>query len=296
MHPSSDRSPFYEAVSQEALQKLLDFRRSYPYQSVEAAGQTWRLIDTGTPRAPMDSPPLVALAGATTIAEAGFQSIAHFALGRRVIAPDYPPLYTLKDLFGGLIELIDQLGVGVFDLIGGSYGGWMAQSLVRAYPDRVRRMALTAIGPPDAENSRRLAKMRPVFRLLPMGMLRTMLNRSFARLDNSQEFPDMALLWALAKEALAGLQRRDLLALIGRLIDQSAHYTFSAQDLQDWPGEILLVFGSEDPASPLEKRQAMQALYPQAQMVVFEGGQHGIALTHQKEYFAAIDAFLTGST
>jgi pimeloyl-ACP methyl ester carboxylesterase len=36
----------------------------------------------------------------------------------------------------------------------------------------------------------------------------------------------------------------------------------------------------------------MQALYPQAQMVVFEGGQHGIALTHQQAYFAAIDEFL----
>jgi predicted esterase YcpF (UPF0227 family) len=37
----------------------------------------------------------------------------------------------------------------------------------------------------------------------------------------------------------------------------------------------------------------MTALYPQAQTIVFEGGQHAIALSHQEAYFSAIDAFLT---
>jgi pimeloyl-ACP methyl ester carboxylesterase len=88
------------------------------------------------------------------------------------------------------------------------------------------------------------------------------------------------------------VQRPDLIALVERLIDQTENYTFSPADLQGWPGRILLVFGSEDPTSPVEKRQQMQALYPQAKRIVFEGGQHGIAITHQKEYFAAIDEFL----
>jgi hypothetical protein len=29
-------------------------------------------------------------------------------------------------------------------------------------------------------------------------------------------------------------------------------------------------------------------------MNVFEGGEHGIAITHQQEYFAVIDEFLAG--
>ncbi len=65
-------------------------------------------------------------------------------------------------------------------------------------------------------------------------------------------------------------------------------------DLKNWPDHILLVFGAEDPATPLEKREAMVELYPKAEMKVFEGGEHGIAITHQQEYFAVIDEFLAG--
>jgi len=37
----------------------------------------------------------------------------------------------------------------------------------------------------------------------------------------------------------------------------------------------------------------MRQLYPQAEVKVFEGREHGIALTHQQEYFSAIDKFLS---
>jgi pimeloyl-ACP methyl ester carboxylesterase len=228
------------------------------------------------------------------VAEVGFQSIAHFAEERRVISPDYIPVETLAELFSGLNALLDHLEVNEFDLMGGSYGGWIAQSLVRSQPDRVRRLVLTAIGPPNPENSRQLARLLPWLRLLPTFLFKALLNRSFSRLDTShaEAHPDMALLWALAKEVIdTRVERRDLFALMERLIDQTAHYTFEPEDLADWPGSILLVFGSEDPASPVEKREAMQKLYPKAERIVFEGGQHGIALTRQGEYFAAIDRF-----
>jgi len=105
----------------------------------------------------------------------------------------------------------------------------------------------------------------------------------------------MSLLLALMREAIyIRIGREDILAMIQRLIDQTENYSFSADDLKDWPGDILLVFGSEDPATPLTRREAMQALYPEAEMIVFEGGEHGIAITHQQEYFAVIDEFFAG--
>ena len=106
--------------------------------------------------------------------------------------------------------------------------------------------------------------------------------------------PDMALLWALVSEVINyRLSREDMLAMMQRLIDQTDRHTFSPEDLEDWPGKILLVFGSEDPATPLKKREAMQELYPKAEVKVFDGGEHGIAITHQEEYFSVIDEFLS---
>jgi pimeloyl-ACP methyl ester carboxylesterase len=284
-------SRFYKDVPETSIKVLQEFQERYPYQEIALDGRTWRYIDSGAGEEALLIP-----AGGTTIAEVSFNSISHFAQNFRVIAPDYPPIEEIQELCDGLIALLDSLDVKQVYTMGGSYGGWMVQSLVRQYPQRIDKLVITAVGPPDEENSRELARLIGWLRLAPTFMLRWMINRSFSRLaSRTAGEEDMALLWALVQEAIySRLERADILAMIQRLIDQTGNYTFSAEDLEDWTGEILLVFGSEDPATPLARREAMQALYPSAQMNVFEGGEHGIAITHQQEYFAVIDEFLAG--
>lgn len=155
-------------------------------------------------------------------------------------------------------------------------------------------MVITAVGPPNKENSQELARLMVWFQITPTFLLRWMINRSFSRLESTKaEIPEFALMWALVREAVYfRIGRADILALMERLIDQTENYSFSAEDLQSWPGRILLVFGSQDPGTPPEKREEMTKLYPQAQVKMFSGGEHGIAITHQQEYFAVIDDFL----
>lgn len=288
---SSNRkiSRLYEDVPAESLNRLQVFRESYPYQTVSLSGIEWNYIDSGSGK-----PPLFIPAGGTSIAEVSFFSLEHFAQQYRVIAPDYPAIEDLEDLFSGFIALLDYLGVDKFYTMGGSYGGWMVQSFLRQYPQRISKMVIAAVGPPDSKNSQEIARLMGWFRITPTFLLRWMINKSFARLEsNKSDNPNMALLWALAREAVNfRLGRADMLAMLQRLINQTESYTFSAEDLDGWPGRILLVFGSEDPATPLEKREAMRQLYPQAEVKVFEDGEHGIAITHQQEYFATIDKFL----
>ncbi len=282
-------SRLYADVPEDSLKRLQAFRKRYPYQSVSLSGINWNYIDSGPGK-----PPLFIPAGGTSIAEVSFLSLDHFARNYRVISPDYPPIEELDVLFSGFMDLLDSLDVGQFYAMGGSYGGWMVQSFVRQYPDRISKLIITAVGSPNKENSREIARLMGWFRITPTFLLRWMLNKSFARLEsNKSDNPEMALIWALVNEAINfRLGRADMLAMLQRLINQTEDYTFSAEDLEDWAGRMLLVFGSEDPATPLEKREAMQQLYPQAEVKVFEGGEHGIAITHQQEYFAAIDAFL----
>lgn len=124
-------------------------------------------------------------------------------------------------------------------------------------------------------------------------MLRFLLNRAFARLGaTGSSDPNVALLGALVREVMnSRVQRADLLAAMERLIEQTRDGAFSAADLDAWPGRILLVFGSDDPATPPEKRKAMRSLYPRAEVTVVEGATHTMALSHQDEYFGSIDGF-----
>lgn len=281
----------YRNVSPEQIARLQSFRQRYPYRAVEIQGMPWPYIDAGD-----GEQALFLLAGGTAVAELSFQTIEHLAQRYRVIAPDYPPLGNVRAMFDGYIELLDRLGVDHFYLMGGSYGGWMAQSFVRHSPKRIEKVVISAVGPPNPENSRQIARLLPLLRIVPTFLLRALVNRSFSRLlgdaDDTQEW---ALAVALLQEIMrTRVGRADFMALLERLVDQTEHYAFSSRDLQAWPGQILLLFGSDDPATPPNKREAMQKLYPQAEVRVFQGADHTFALSHQKEYFEAADRFLAG--
>jgi pimeloyl-ACP methyl ester carboxylesterase len=114
----------YEDVPEASLNLLQEFRDRYPYQEATLGGKTWRYIDSKAGEQVLFIP-----AGGTTIAEVSFNSLAHFAQRFRVIAPDYPPIEEIQELCDGIIALMDYLEVREFYTMGGSYGGWMVQSL-----------------------------------------------------------------------------------------------------------------------------------------------------------------------
>jgi pimeloyl-ACP methyl ester carboxylesterase len=282
-------SGYYKDVPKEQLERLDAFRKRYPYASFQLEGLDWNYIDTQ-----VGEQVVFILAGATTIAEISFNTIEHLAEGNRVIAPDYPPINNLADLFEGYIGLLDRLGIDQFVLTGGSYGGWMAQSLVRKYPERIDKVVLSAIGPPNLENSRQLAKMLWMLKLMPFGVLRSLMNRSFSRLVREGELkPEQKLMMAQLKEIMhTRVGRKDILAALLRLIDQTDHYSFEPEDLADWQGQMLILMGSEDPSTTPDKREALAKLYPRAEHVVFDGADHSVSVTHREQYYQALDEFL----
>ena len=280
---------YYEGVPEDQRLRLKAFRERNAYAEIELGEQVWRYIDTGE-----GQQAVFILAGGTTVAEISFNTIEHLAQRYRVIAPDYPPVDNLTELFNGYIEMLDSLGIERFSLVGGSYGGWMAQSFVRQIPERIDKVVLSAIGPPNPDNSRQLAKMLWLLRLLPNGALRALMNRSFSRLTGEGELePERILMMAQLKEIMfMRVDRKDILASLSRLIDQTENYTFGPDDLANWPGRMLVLMGSEDPSTTPEKREAMAELYPLAQQVVFEGADHSVSLTHREAYYESLDTFL----
>jgi hypothetical protein len=70
----SKTAQLYADVPEDAVERLLDFRRRYPYQEVTLHGRTWRYLDTVKGERALFIP-----AGGTTIAEVSFMSIDHLA-------------------------------------------------------------------------------------------------------------------------------------------------------------------------------------------------------------------------
>lgn len=62
--------------------------------------------------------------------------------------------------------------------------------------------------------------------------------------------------------------------------------------LKDIRNETLLVFGSNDEATPLSKGKEMEKLMPNAALVVFEGDNHFAYINQAVRFNAVLDAFL----
>ena len=87
------------------------------------------------------------LPGALGTAESSWQTIGHLAGHYRVIAPSHPPVATMAELVDGIALILEQEGVPHTHVLGGSYGGFVAQVFVRRHPARVRKLPRRGLAP-----------------------------------------------------------------------------------------------------------------------------------------------------
>jgi pimeloyl-ACP methyl ester carboxylesterase len=86
-----------------------------------------------------------------------------------VIAPDHPgfglsdelpEITSMAQLVDHYVSLVDQLGLDRFDLVGASFGGWLAAELASTVPNRIEHLVLQApagLHVPDAPPANLLA-------------------------------------------------------------------------------------------------------------------------------------------
>lgn len=280
----------YPGVPAELVSRLERFRATSRYRTCEIGGIPWRFIDAGR-----GEPALLALSGAACVAELSWTTIEHFARSRRVLAPDYPAIRGNRELVDGIAGLLQREGIERAHVLGGSYGGLVAQAFVRAHPSRTLSLVLSHTLLPDPAAASKIRWLALALKLLPWPLLRRIFRARVGSLFPKGSHPELALSKALFEEILEErLAKAQLLALLHRAGELGQAGPFAPDDLASWPGRILLLLGEDDPATPEPVRRAIVAAYPRAEVRLFSGGGHATAILKQAEYFAAIDAFLAG--
>ncbi|HEX3009044.1 MAG TPA: alpha/beta hydrolase [Bacteroidales bacterium] len=128
-----------------------------PYQSQTLRthfGST-HLISCG----PESALPVLLLHGQESSATMWMDNIQALSQANRVYAIDTPgdigrsrptqPMNSRQDYAAWLLEVVDQLQLGQVDLIGISYGGFLALNFTLAFPERVKRLILLTPGIPN---------------------------------------------------------------------------------------------------------------------------------------------------
>ena len=278
---------FYAGVPAEQVERLRRFRAAHPLRRAVVDGVEWEYVVSGS-----GEPPVLLLPGALGTAESAWFSIEAFEARHRVLAPTYPPVPTMAALADGLAGLLDHEGIGRAAVVGGSYGGFVAQAFVRRHPERVSRLVLSHTAPQDPARARKLVAALKLLRLFPEGLLRAMFRKRMAGLL-PHGTPEAALFNAFFQETVARhVTKEGFLAAYRRVVDIDAGPPFTPSDLDAWGGPVLLVMADDDPATPEPVRARMREIYPQAEVHLLSGTGHAAAIVRPEEYYPVVERFL----
>ena len=282
---------YYRDVPRHEVSELARFRATHPLKHTFVHGVRWEYITAGR-----GSEALLILPGLLGFGEMSFQHIRAFESEYRVIAPSYPfEITTTQQTTDGVASILAAEGSRQAHVLGGSYGGMVAQCLVRSYPHKVMSLVLSHTGGPRPDRAAANRRFITLLRLLPMSLLRFMLKDATRK--SLRDAPEQIPFWeAYSNDMIARVSKGDLISRYQVAVDFDAHAAFAPDDLKDWPGRILILEGDNDPIAEAPAREALKTLHPQASVHTFHGSGHVASIAKVDEYVAVIKRFLQSTT
>ena len=219
--------------------------------------------------------------------------IAHFSRFFRVIAPDLRghgeseavPPYSIERFATDLLQLVDQLGLGGYALIGHSMGGAVAMQMAMLKPDRVVKLVLTNTLP--SFRPRTFAQKRQLW--LRLWGARLFGNARLSKITAQRMFP-LPEQRALRDTVMARNARANKQVYLASLRALSA---WSIQDKLQWLRMPTLVLSSEHDYFQPALAQSFAEALPDGRYRLFEGAHHGLPMEQPDEFSRTVMEFLT---
>ena len=241
-----------------------------------------------------ESVPLVLLPGA--MLGASPELVARLGRSRRVLPLRYSDATTMTELVDALAAELREDGVSRVDVLGSSYGGWVAQCLLRRHPSLVRHLVLvhSFVLRPAAARQFRIGLA--IWRAIPDGLLRRLLMIRVRRVlqpirdeVERRRLADALAAEAAAPDALETIRRQNLC-----MLDSCTSFSVTPGDLSQHDGRVLIVDSDNDPVIRAADRARLRAAHPNAQVRTFRGTGHVTARAEPEAFAQAVDAFLAG--
>jgi pimeloyl-ACP methyl ester carboxylesterase len=281
---------YYRKVPPAQLEPFMRFRREHPPAQFELNGITWEYLTSGNPT----GQPLLLFTGALSTAESVWRTLTLLDQEKyRLICPSYPPeMDTMSGLADGTSALLANLEIQSTYVVGGSYGGMLAQVFTRRHPDLVSKLVLSHTYPPVSSRAHRVTPAMRMFKVLPMFLVKKMLRDRMIGILPSKPSPELLLVAAQVRETVdTRLTRQAALNTFYRMMDFDGQ-SFSPADLDGWHGQTLIMLASDDPTTPESLRKALLDLYPGARLHLFKGSGHATSILESGEYIQVLESFL----
>lgn len=179
--------------------------------------------------------------------------------------PEGAPGYSIAQLTGDALALMDALGIAKAHMCGLSIGGMVTQQLAATAPERIGRVVLcdtaAVIGPASVWNERIAGIRQSGLDAVAPGVMTRWFTDGFrsAQADLMRGYINM-----VARTALDGYLGCAMAVRDADLRETAARIT----------APTLVVVGDQDPATPPASAQALAALIPGARLEVIANASH----------------------
>lgn len=212
-------------------------------------------------------------------------SIRAFALTLRGHGDaDSPPAgYALADMAGDVAAFMDAVELDNAILAGASSGGYIAQQLAVAYPDRVRGLVL--IGSP------RSFQDKPAF-LASQPVIQGLTDPIDPRFV--QEFGGEDFYANLSPDAFERMVNESLKvpAHVWKAVYEGFRASAPPSGMSRISAPTLILWGDRDSFIPRHDQEALQAAIPRSRLVVYEGAGHLVAIEQPARVAQDLVAFV----
>jgi len=280
---------YYRKVPPAQVDQFMRFRQDHPLKAQVVDGIPWEYLLSGE----VSGQPLLLMPGALSTAESAWRTITLLENGKyRLVCPNYPAeIDSMSGLADGIVGILHQEGIPSTYVVGGSYGGMLAQVFTRRHPEQVTRLVLSHTYPPVSGRARSVQPAMSLFRVLPMFLVRKMLRDRMIGVLPSHPSPELLLVSAQIHETVdTKLTRQAALSTFLRMMDFDLQ-VYTPSDLAGWQGKTLIMLAEDDPTTPESLRKSLLELYPGAQLHLFKGSGHATAILESQEYIRVMEGF-----
>jgi len=195
--------------------------------------------------------------------------------------------YSVEQMAGDVLRLMDRLGISSAHLVGHSTGGAIGQVIAQDHPDRLQSLVLSATWPGPDPYFRRLFESRK--QTLRASGIEAYLAGSALMLAPPW--------WISANDALLAEQHRVAAAAAAPVeVIESRIDAIVAFDRRARMREIrlptLVVVAADDVITPLFYSRELADGVPGAKLVVLDGGGHFVPNIFPDQYNATVGGFL----
>ncbi len=196
---------------------------------------------------------------------------------------------TMESFVSDAISVLDELGIESADVLGASFGGFVAQELAMRFPSRVRKLILactTAGGPTHVGPSPEiLASFAPDPTVTVGERIRKFIRPAFSD-DFNTEHADVV-------ERICRLREENEVSEAVYLAQLQAAVLFDSNPRLSSIGcPTLVVTGDRDRVVPMENSRNLAGKIPGAKLSIIHGGSHMLFVERAADFNRSVAQFL----